>query len=142
MTVLDAYAVIAFLRGELGAGEVAPLPGEPTVMSTANAAEVIDQLVRIWKFDADDVHGDLALLAQAGMQIVPVTVDEGLAAGRLRASHYHRDRCAVSLTDCIAAASALGRQRPLATADPALAAVVRAEGGTIMPIASSSGAKP
>ncbi|MGL5867341.1 MAG: PIN domain-containing protein [Dermatophilaceae bacterium] len=142
MTVLDAYAVIAFLRGEPGAGDVAPLLDKPTVMSTANAAEVIDQLVRVWKFDADDVHGDLALLAQAGMQIIPVSADEGLAAGRLRASHYHRERCAVSLADCIAVASALARQRPLATADPALAAVVRAEGGTIVPIASSSGATP
>ncbi|MGL5931044.1 MAG: PIN domain-containing protein [Dermatophilaceae bacterium] len=142
MTVLDAYAVIAFLRGEPGAGDVVPLLDEPTVMSTVNAAEVVDQLVRVWKFDADDVHGDLALLARVGMQIVPATADEGLAAGRLRASHYHRERCAVSLADCMAAASALGRQRPLATADPALAAIVRAEGGTIVPIASSSGAKP
>ncbi|MGL5861172.1 MAG: hypothetical protein ACRCY9_07955 [Phycicoccus sp.] len=54
-------------------------------MSAANAAEVIDQLVRVRKFDADDVHSDLALLAQVGMQIVPVTADEGLAAGCLRA---------------------------------------------------------
>jgi hypothetical protein len=47
--------------------------------------------------DSDDVHADLALPANAGMQIVPVSADQGLLAGRLRARHYHREKCAVSL---------------------------------------------
>lgn len=38
---------------------------------------------------------------------------------------------AVSPADCIAAATALGRAAPLATADPALTALVRAEGGAV-----------
>ena len=97
------------------------------MLSAANAAEVLDQLVRVFGRDADDVHADLALLANAGMEITPVTADQGLLAGRLRARHYHRERCAVSLGDCLAAAAALTAKPPLATSDSALAAVVRAE---------------
>jgi PIN domain nuclease of toxin-antitoxin system len=142
LTVLDAYAVLAYLRAETCADEVATLLRTPTVITAANAAEVLDQLVRVYERDPDDVHADLALLANAGMDIIAVTADQGLAAGRLRARHYHRERCAVSLADCLAAAAALGRDKPLATSDPALSALVRAEGGTIHRLADSEGVKP
>jgi PIN domain nuclease of toxin-antitoxin system len=142
LTVLDAYAVIAYLRDEHCADEVADLLRAPTVLTAANAAEVLDQLVRAHQRDPDDVHADLALLAGAGMQITPWTADHGLLASRLRARHYHRQRCQVSLADCAAAAAALSEQRALATSDPALAAVVRAEGGTVHPLSDSRGSKP
>jgi predicted nucleic acid-binding protein len=54
----------------------------------------------------------------------------------------HRDHCAVSLADCLAAAAALSEERPLATSDPALAAVVRSEGGTVHALSDSTGVKP
>jgi PIN domain nuclease of toxin-antitoxin system len=142
MTVLDAYAVLAYLRAESCAEEVAALLRQPTILTAANAAEVLDQLVRVYRSDPDDVHADLALLAEAGMELVPVTPDQGLAAGRLRAQHYHRERCAVSLADCLAAATALDENRALATADPALAELVRAVGGKVHPLADSKGIKP
>jgi PIN domain nuclease of toxin-antitoxin system len=142
VTVLDAYAVLAYLRAESCAEEVAALLHTPTTLTAANAAEVLDQLVRVYRRDPDDVHADLALLANAGMELVPVTPDQGLAAGRLRAQHYHRERCAVSLADCLAAAAALDQNRALATSDPALAEVVRAEGGQVHPLADSKGVKP
>lgn len=142
MTVLDAYAVLAFLRAEPCADDVAALLRAATTLSAANAAEVVDQLTRVYGSDPDDVHADLALLANAGMQLAPVTADLGLLAGRLRAKHYHRDRAAVSLADCIAAATALSSNRPLATSDPALAGVVRAEGGTIHGLPDSRGTSP
>lgn len=53
-----------------------------------------------------------------------------IEAGRIRARRYHREQPAVSLADCITAASALAGRQPLATADRALANVVRAEGET------------
>jgi PIN domain nuclease of toxin-antitoxin system len=142
VTVLDAYAVLAYLRSEPCAGEVEDLLRTPTGLTAANAAEVFDQLVRTYRRDPDDVHADIALLAHAGMRILTVTQDRGLAAGRLRARYYHRERCAVSLADCLAAAAALAEDRPLATSDPALASVVRAEGGTIHALADSNGARP
>jgi PIN domain nuclease of toxin-antitoxin system len=142
LTVLDAYAVLAYFRGEPCADDVADLLRAPTVLTAANAAEVLDQLVRVYQRDPDDVHADLALLASAGMQIRPVNADVGLLAGRLRAKHYHRERAAVSLADCIAAAAAMTEQRSLATSDPALSSVLRAEGGTIHALADSRGHKP
>jgi predicted nucleic acid-binding protein len=139
MTVLDAHAVVAYLRGEYVADEVADILRGETVLSAANAVEVIDQLVRVHGRDADDVHGDLALLTYAGMQIAPVTAEIGMSAGRIRARHYHRTATAVSLADCIAAATALDINEPLATSDPALAAVLRTEGGRVRALADSSG---
>ena len=142
MSVLDAYAVIAYLRGEACVDEVADLLREPTVLTSANAAEVVDQLVRVFGRDPDDVHADLALLASAGMTIRSVSAELGLEAGRLRARHYHRASRAVSLADCVAAAAALTEGRALATSDPALAALVRDEGGRVDALPGSDGARP
>jgi PIN domain nuclease of toxin-antitoxin system len=142
LTVLDAYAVVGYLRAERCADEVATLLRAPTILAAVHAAEVLDQLVRVYQRDPDDVHADLVLLANAGMQIVPVSPDQGLRAGRLRARHYHRERCAVSFADCIAAAVALTEQMPLATSDSPLAVLVRAEGGAVHPLPDSRGVKP
>jgi predicted nucleic acid-binding protein len=142
LTVLDAYAVVAYLRDEPCAAAVVELLRSPTALSAANAAEVLDQLVRVFERDADDVHADLALLAAVGMKVVPVTGEIGLIAGRLRAKHYHRERMAVSLADCVAAATALTSQSQLATSDPALASLVRSEGGEICALVDSSGVRP
>lgn len=46
------------------------------------------------------------------------------------------------MADCLGAAAALPEQIPLATSDPALAAVVRAEGGKIHPLTDTKGLKP
>jgi ribonuclease VapC len=142
MTVLDAYAVIAFLRDENAADEVAALLRAPTLLPTVNQAEVLDQLVRVYGRDADDVEADLALLSETGMAVAPRDASSAVLAGRLRARHYHRERCAVSLADCVAAATALRAEQPLATADPALAAVVRAEAGEILGLPDRRGLRP
>ncbi len=52
MTVLDAY-VIAYLRGEPSDGEVADLLREPTQLTAVNAAEVCDQMTRVFGSDPD-----------------------------------------------------------------------------------------
>ncbi|MGI8626397.1 MAG: PIN domain-containing protein [Geodermatophilaceae bacterium] len=142
MTVLDAYAVLAFLRDEPAAAAVADLLHDPTVLSAVNATEVVDQLVRIFGRDPDDVHADLVLLEYTGMHLAAVPTEVGLLAGRLRARHYHAQRMAVSLADCIAAATALTVARPLATSDPALAAMVRAEAGAVHGLPDSMGRVP
>ena len=142
MTVLDAYAVLGYLRGEPCADQVAHLMRSPATLTAVNAAEVVDQLVRVFGRPADDVHADLALLAHAGVQLVAVPADIGMLAGDLRARHYHRVRSAVSLADCIAAATALSSGEPLATSDPALAVMVRAEGGAVLGLPDSGGTLP
>ncbi|MGQ0779141.1 MAG: PIN domain-containing protein [Pseudonocardiales bacterium] len=142
MTVLDAYAVISFLRDEPAADEVATLLRGPTLLPSVNQAEVIDQLVRVYHRAADDVDADLALLSHAGMDIAMLDAATATLAGRLRARHYHRERCAVSLADCVASATAIMHGRPLATADPALAAVLRAEHGKIIGLPDTNGQRP
>jgi PIN domain nuclease of toxin-antitoxin system len=142
MTVLDAYAVIAYLRGEPSADEVAELLHGPAVLTSVNAAEVGDQMVRVFGGDPDAVEADLALLIHAGMNVLAVSYELGMEAGRIRARRYHRNRAAVSLADCVAASAALAVRQPLATADPALAAVLRAEGGDVHPLPDSKGHRP
>ncbi len=142
MTVLDAYAIITYLRAEPSSAEVAELLRRPTQLTAVNAAEVCDQMVRVFGSDPDAIEADLALLGHAGMALVPVSPEMAIEAGRIRARRYHRQHTAVSLADCIAAAAALAAAQPLATADPALADVVRAEGGDIRPLPDSKGRRP
>jgi PIN domain nuclease of toxin-antitoxin system len=65
--VLDAYAVLAYLRDERAAEEVGKLLSGPTMLAAVNAAEVVDQLVRVYAQDPDKVHADLVMLAHTGM---------------------------------------------------------------------------
>jgi len=142
VTVLDAYAVIAYLRGEPSPEEVAGLLRGPTLLTSVNSAEICDQMVRVFGADPDEIEADLALLCHAGVIVLPVSYELGMEAGRIRARRYHRDRAAVSLADCVAASAALASQRPLATSDPALAAVLRAEGGKVYALPDSKGRRP
>ena len=85
MTVLDAYAIIAYLRAERSSAEVARLLRRPTRLTAVNAAEVCDQMVRVFGSDPDAVEADLALLGHAGMALVPVSPEMATEAGRIRA---------------------------------------------------------
>ncbi len=92
--------------------------------------------------DPDGIEADLALLGHATSRVLPVSGELGMQAGRIRARRYHRERAAVSLADCVAAAAALAHRLPLATADPALATMLRAEGGDVHPLPDSRGRRP
>lgn len=138
MTVLDAYAVIAYLRGEPAAEAVHPLLESGVgVLTAVGLAEVLDHLVRLAKVDEDDAVLDLAQLGL--LDALPVDADTGSAAGRLRARYYHRTRCAVSMADCIAAETARATKRSLATADPDLLDVCHAEDIATHPLSASDG---
>ena len=119
MSVLDAYAVIAFLRGEPAAVMVQPLLESGDALLTAvGVAEVVDHLVRVIGVDEEEAVLDVAQLGL--LEGFPVGAELGLAAGRLRARQYHRTRCSVSLADCVAAEVARSLGRPLVTSDPHL----------------------
>lgn len=141
-TVLDAYAVIAYLRDEPCAGEVADILRGATVLTAVNAAEVFDKMVRVFGADPDSVDADIALLHHAGLTVTAVTSEVGMEAGRIHSRRYHRQRSAVSLADCVAASAALAGNCPLATSDPALAEILRAEGGKVLPLPGSNGRRP
>ncbi|HTC68426.1 MAG TPA: PIN domain-containing protein [Acidothermaceae bacterium] len=125
--MLDSYAVIAFLRDEPAAEEVASLMRSGDVSLTAvGVGEVVDHLIRLAGVDEDNAFLDLAELGLQGALAIDAPV--GGYAGRLRARHYHRTRCAVSMADCLAAAVAHDLAVPLATSDPHLLELCQSEG--------------
>ncbi len=139
MIILDAYAVLAFLKGETAAPEVRTLlrGQEPAVLTAVGAAEVLDHLIRIVGADEEDASLDLAQLGLPEPQKVDDTI--AAAAGRLRARRYHRTRCAVSLADCIAAETTRILGARLATSDPHLLDVCHAERIDVQPLTASNG---
>lgn len=142
MITLDAYALIAYLRNEVGARDVEPLLRRATSMATINAAEVVDQLIRVSGHDADEVHSSIAMLEMDGMKLIPATAEIAFEAGRLRARYYDRRTCAISMADAFAAATAIDIDSALATSDPHLAQVVRAEAGKLHPLPDTRGNLP
>lgn len=138
--LLDAYALIAVLRGEPAAKELrSVLEAGEAEIHPLNLAEVVDRMVRLAGADADEIEADVAVL---GVRTTGVDGADLVDAGRWRARHYHRSDRSVSLADCVAAVAAVGGTKPLATSDPGCAAMVREEGGTVVALPDSTGARP
>jgi PIN domain nuclease of toxin-antitoxin system len=119
LTILDAYAVLAFLKGESSAGEVERLiRAGGAALTAVGVAEVLDHLIRVAGADEEGATIDVAQLGLEAAMSVDGT--SAAAASRLRARHYHRTRCPVSVADCVAAEAARASHRPLASSDPPL----------------------
>ena len=145
MTVLDAQAVVALLRGEPAADEVADLlrrPGQPVSISALNVAEVVDVLVRVLGRTYEEVSEKLDWLSAGGLVVIPVDEGIGRTAGRIHAERYHRRDRPLSMADCIALATALVGREPFATSDPPLAATAAVEGCEVVPLPDSQGRRP
>lgn len=140
MTVLDAFAVLAFLKEEPAAERVAELlAAQPAPALTAlGVAEALDHLVRLVGVDEEEAVLDLAQLDLADAHVV--NGDLASRAGRLRARHYHRRDRAVSLADCVAAEVAREQGAALATSDPHLLDTCLAEGVAYIALPDTSGA--
>lgn len=137
MTVLDACAVIAILREEPAADDVqALLETGAAQLTPVGLIEVVDVMVRIHEADEDELVADLGSLELIAPP--PLAHDLALAAGRLRARHYHRVRRPVSLADCVAAETAR-KEGPLATTDPALLDLCAEEGIPYVALPGSTG---
>jgi PIN domain nuclease of toxin-antitoxin system len=139
VTLLDAYGLVAFLAEEACADEVEDLMRAGASIASVNLAETVDRMARL--YDAD-VRADLDWLTATGLEVVPLDTALAIRAGDLRGRRYDRRRVAISLADCVAAVTAIERGLPLATSDPALAAVVVAEGGSIVALPDSRGVRP
>jgi PIN domain nuclease of toxin-antitoxin system len=140
--LLDAYAVLALARGEGPADEVEEIVRSHAVaVSAANYFEVADRLQRLSGWSHDETSERFARLFGEPCRVLPL--DEAIAwrGAGLRARHYDRKTCALSLADCVLLASA-GPDDSVATADPAVASVARAEGIGLVPLADSSGQRP
>jgi uncharacterized protein with PIN domain len=133
---------VALLLDEPAADVVEHLlrdPTEPAILTAANQAEIVDVLVRLRGRPYEDVVERLEWLVAAGLEVLAVTGELSLAAGRMRADHYHRTERPVSLADCFALAAASGRGEALATSDPPLITVAGRVGVRIVALPDSTG---
>ncbi len=138
MIVFDASCLVGLFRGEPGQRDVVASLTSECAMNVLNRAEVIDQIARRGA-SAQNVAADLDTLE---INFVALDVDTADRAASLRAQHYHRIGCPLSMADCVALATALAANATLATSDTHLAAVAHANGCVVLPVANSSGVYP
>ncbi len=139
MIVLESFAVLALLRDEPAAALVQQLveSDEDVALTALGVAEVLDHLVRLLRADEDEAVLDVAQLGLTPPTSIDVSV--AMQAGLLRARHYQRKNRAVSLADCVAAASARLSNARLASADPQLLDMCRNEGIDVVALPDSTG---
>lgn len=124
--VLDAGPVIALLLDEPRADAVQSLLGSRDArMSTVNAAEVVDVLVRVRGGEPERVSARVDELLSVVEPVTP-SLDVAARAGELRARHFRRDR-RLSLADCFCLATAEAGDT-IVTTDGPLASAARADG--------------
>lgn len=142
MKLLDAAALIAFLRGEPAQHEVeALLRASAAAISAVNLAEVTDQLVRRGGLPFNEVQTVLAGLLDDALIVRACTMSHGLRAGLLRARHYHRRTAPLSLGDCVLLASAEDGDT-VVSSDRALLRIACAEGLDTLALLDSFGRRP
>lgn len=136
MTVLDAHAVLAYIKDEPAADQVESLLADGHLTQTG-VAEVVDHLVRVLGLDEDEAAIEVATLDLR--EPPPLDVDLMVRVGLLRARQYHRRERPVSLADCVAAEVARSEGSGLATADPDLLDLCHEEGIDAHPLPDSQG---
>jgi PIN domain nuclease of toxin-antitoxin system len=135
-TVLDAYALIAFLLDEPAAPDVERLlRAGDTAITSINYGEALDRLVRGRNMPPELVRPTLASLLEARVEQIDVDFRLASAATLLRAAHYHRTQRPLSLADCICLTAARRGDR-VATADAPMLETADAEGIATVPLAS------
>jgi PIN domain nuclease of toxin-antitoxin system len=127
VTVLDAYALIAFLTGGPAAAQVrAILRDGGAAVATANLAEVLDVSSRVHGVSIFRAMEVLEPLLEGPLTAVDLNLARARRAAEIRAAHHHRSARPISLADAVLIASA-GREDRIATADPDVLAVAAAE---------------
>ena len=145
--VFDAYPLAAVLLGEASGRAVGRLlvdaiaQGEAAV-SAANLAEVVDLVARAAMVDPVDVLDAVELWVDGGLRVEALTWELAARAASLRAVHYHRSRCPISLADCAAIALAEHLRASLVTSDQPLAQVAALNGIDVVPVPDSRGTVP
>lgn len=128
MTLLDAYALVAFLVGGPAALQVRGLLREGDVgVATANVAEALDVSQRVFGLPIGRALEALEPLFATTVVSVPLDLGRAQRAAGIRATHYHRADRPISMADAILLASA-GPGDRIATADPDVLALAAIEG--------------
>ena len=127
MTLLDAYALIAFLVGGPAAEQVRTILREGnTAVATANMVEALDVSQRVYGLPIRRAVEILDPLFGGPLAAVSLETNTAERAAEIRAAHYHRSTRPISLADAVLLASA----KPgdiIATSDPDVLAVAAAE---------------
>jgi PIN domain nuclease of toxin-antitoxin system len=127
VTLLDAYALIAFLlRGPATQQVRAILREGDAAVATANLAEVLDVSQRVRGVPIPRAIEILEPLLDGPLTVVPLDFTVARRAAEIRARHYHRSSRPISLADAVLIGSATVGDR-VATADPDVLAVAKAE---------------
>jgi len=128
VTLLDAYALVAFLVGGPATQQVRALLREgDTAVATANLAEALDVSERVHGLPIARAMEVLEPLLEGPVAVLHLDITVARRAAEIRARRYHRTSRPISLADAVLVASA-GRGDRIATADPDVLAVARAEG--------------
>jgi PIN domain nuclease of toxin-antitoxin system len=139
MTLLDASALIAFIRGEPAMERVlAILRRGSAAMTTANLAEVYDKSSRGAGLSHARVADLIEPLLEGPITPIPIDVDLARRAGEIRSLHYHRKRRPISLADCVLLA-APGPDDEVATSDSDVLAIAAELGIKTIELPPSSG---
>lgn len=144
MTLLDAYALVAFVADEPAAEQVDALlrEGDARVV-VVNLAEAVDIASRVHGITTAETRAALApLLLADALAIVRSDEEHAWAAADVRAAHYDRKSCPISMADSFLLAHSLRDGGPIATADPPLADVARAERLDLVALPDSAGRLP
>jgi PIN domain nuclease of toxin-antitoxin system len=124
-TLLDAYALVAFLEDEAAADDVERLlHGRDAAIPAVNLAEAGQRVLRHGRVDASELQ---QLIGSMPVAIIPYSEAHAWRTARLRAQYYERGRSEVSLADCCLVAVATAADR-VATADPAVLRMAASEG--------------
>lgn len=127
MTLLDAYALIAFLVGGPATPKVRAILREgDAAVATANLAEALDVSQRVYGVPIPRAVEILEPLLEGPLTVVPLDSAVALRAAKIRAQHYHRSSRPITLADAVLIASTRPGDR-IATADPDVLAVAKAE---------------
>lgn len=142
MTLLDAYALVAFVADEPAAEDVERLLRNGGCgLTTVNLAEAVDVTRRVHGLSEQDVRNVAEPLFDDVIAVIRPSQAHAWRSSALRARYYDRRVSALSLADCLLLAAA-GREDVIATADPVVARVARAEGVLVTPLPDTAGRRP
>lgn len=141
--VLDAYALVALIADEPAAPRVEELLRAGGVRITSiSLAEAVDVSCRAHGIAEEAVADAIDPLVYGGyLDVVAPDAAGAWRAASLRVAHYRRRERPLSIADCFLLAAAQPGDR-IATADPLVAEVARAEGIEVLALPDSSGACP
>jgi predicted nucleic acid-binding protein len=123
LTLLDANALIAVIRGEPAMEPVLAILRRGSVaMTAANIAEVYDRAARRTGLSHERVTEVIEPLFEGPITPIAVGVDLARRAGAIRSRHYRRKRRSLALADCVLLA-ACGSNDEIATSDSDVIAV-------------------